>query len=328
MGDAYASYKEAYGTEDDPGKCTDQYPAGGVWKDENNCVVSGDVVKCWKCYPPRYTVDDPRWVISFFQYLWQNALLIAIGQCTIAMACGIWFFTKKDKDNGDPDAGYGKGGLVVKRAVGTIFRYHIGSLAFGAFILALVQLVKYMAKYMEKQAAAQKNKIMVLIFKIVQCCLWCVEKCIKFLNKNAYIQIALMGTNFCTSAKNAFYMILRNFIRFGVVAMLGAVIKWLGMFAITVATVVVGYYIFVAMHPDASPIIPVCLYIFVGYVVAKLYITVFQLAVDTILQCFIIVEESGSGGDLVPGKLKKLVDDNPAPKGSHPPSQDKGGGDY
>jgi len=169
---------------------------------------------------------------------------------------------------------------------------------------------------------------MVLILKVLQCCLWCFEQCVKFLNKNAYIQVALMGTPFCTSAKNAFYMILRNFIRFGVVAMLGTVIKYLGMFAITVATVVLGYYIFVAMHPDSSPIIPVALYLFVGYVVAKLYITVFQLAVDTILQCFIIVEESGNGKDLVCSKLTKIVDDNPAPKNQHPPAQESGDGDY
>merc|ERR1712232_26303 len=326
--DAYASYNEAFGTDDDPGKCTDKWPTGGVWKDEANCDVSGAVVKCWKCYPPRYFVGHGKFVISFFQYLWQNALLIAIGQCVIAMATGLWFFNQNGS-SGDVDTEkHGKkGGLVVKRAVGTIFRYHIGSLAFGAFILALVQLIRYILKYFENQAKAQKNKIMVLVLKVLQCCMWCFEQCIKFLNKNAYIQIALMGTNFCASAKNAFYLILRNFIRFGVVAMLGGVIKWLGMSAITVATVVLGYYIFVAMHPDSSPVIPVCMYLFVGYVIAKLYITVFQLAVDTILQCFIIVEESGSGSEKQDPELKKLIDDNPS---HHKPAEDNKGaaGEY
>jgi hypothetical protein len=72
-------------------------------------------------------------------------------------------------------------------------------------------------KYLEKQASAQKNRIMVIVFKAVQCILWCFEKFIKYLNKNAYIQVALLGTNFCTSAKVAFSLILRNFARFGVV---------------------------------------------------------------------------------------------------------------
>ena len=31
----------------------------------------------------------------------------------------------------------------------------------------------------------------------------------KFLNKNAYIQTAIFGTSFCTSSKEAFFLILR-----------------------------------------------------------------------------------------------------------------------
>ena len=49
--------------------------------------------------------------------------------------------------------------------------------------------------------------------------------------RNAYIQIALMGTNFCTSAKKAFFLILRNAFRFGVVAVLGVTgLKQIGFF--------------------------------------------------------------------------------------------------
>jgi hypothetical protein len=239
-------------------------------------------------------------------------MLIAIGQCVIAMAVGIWFFTKKDGRR-KMDKSYGNGGLTVLRAVRTVLRYHLGSLAFGAFILAVVQFIRYLMKYFEKQAAAQKNRVMVLVLKVLQCCMWCFEQCVKFLNKNAYIQIALLGTPFCTSAKAAFWLILRNFVRFGIVAMLGSVIKLLGMLCITCTVTVLGYYILLALHPETSPMIPVILYFFVGYVVSKLYISVFQLAVDTLLQCFIIVEESGSGQDLVCGKMRKLVDDNPAP---------------
>jgi len=39
------------------------------------------------------------------------------------------------------------------------------------------------------------------------------EKFLKFLNKNAYIMIAVHGKNFCTSAKNAFFLLMRNIVR-------------------------------------------------------------------------------------------------------------------
>lgn len=94
-----------------------------------------------------------------------------------------------------------------------------------------------------------------------KCCLWCLEKFIKFLNRNAYImvsaassgpslcapppwaspargqahtgcgsdlssssssQIAIYGKNFCVSAKNAFMLLMRNIVRSGCRAPVGS----------------------------------------------------------------------------------------------------------
>ena len=40
-----------------------------------------------------------------------------------------------------------------------------------------------------------------------------IEKCMKFINKNAYIQTAIFGYHFCKAAKCAFFLILRNIAR-------------------------------------------------------------------------------------------------------------------
>jgi len=142
--------------------------------------------------------------------------------------------------------------------------------------------------------------------------LWCFEKCIKFLNKNAYIQVALLGTNFCTSAKVAFSLILRNFARFGIVAALGTITQLVGYTFITLATAVPGFFILRAMHPEANPVAPMVLFVIIGYVVGRLYMAVFALSVDTALQCFIITEEMGgqpadADEQYVPGPLISLV---------------------
>jgi len=306
----YATFAEAAGTGSacnfwetgpectgTPGACTNKWPTGSVWKD-SNCTIDADTseAKCWRCAPPRYVFDIRFW-ISFFVFLWNNAFNVALGQMLIAMAVGLWFFsTDKMKT------------FVTGKAVRTVFRYHLGTVAFGSFIIAVIQFIRYLMKYFEKQAAAQKNRVMVLLLKIVQCCIWCFEKCVKFLNKNAYIQTALMGTNFCTSAKKAFYLILRNMLRFGTMAILGSAIRSIGIFFITSATVFLGYLILRSMHPDVSPFVPLVCYTFVGYFVGKLYTNVFGLAVDTSLQCFLACEEMKIGGDFVPGCLKKFID--------------------
>ncbi|CAK9114351.1 unnamed protein product [Durusdinium trenchii] len=155
---------------------------------------------------------------------------------------------------------------------------------------------------------------MVIVLRILECCLWVLEKFIKFLNKNAYIQVALMGTNFCTSAKNAFQLILRNMVRFGVVAILGTVIHYIGWTVITVGTAAVGYVIFQAFHPDADILMPMFTYVATGYMVAHLFMNVFGLGVDTSLQCFIAAEEMGVAQEYVPSELKSLVEQNPGKK--------------
>lgn len=307
---AYESYAIAYGTETVPGKCNDKWPTGSVWKYEGDSsstddpcsgnlgITAGMIPKCWRCAPPRY-VFDYRFAGSFFSLLWNNAFLIAVGQCTIAGAVCVWFFAPRAQKAKVPS---------VRTSVWNCFRFHAGSLAFGAFILAAVQFIRYAAMYFEQQAKAQKNKVMVLVLKAVQCFLWCVEKCIKFLNKNAYIQIAILGKNFCRSAKAAFFLIARNFARFGVVATLGSIIHFLGFVFIMVLTVLLGYFILQGLHPDIYPVVPVTLYVVISYLVAKLYMNVFGLAVDTMLQCFIATEEMGDAeGDFVPGPMKNFI---------------------
>mmetsp|Transcript_125987 Transcript_125987/g.327174 ORF Transcript_125987/g.327174 Transcript_125987/m.327174 type:complete len:926 (+) Transcript_125987:139-2916(+) len=307
--ESYATYEAAMGTADTAGGCNPAWPAGFAWKTGGDLTATDDpcsgnkgdtsdiTPKCWECAAPRYVFD---WYFgySFFSYLWNNALFVAMGQCIIACAVGMWFFTQQDnKGKKSP----------TWRAIKVVLRYHIGSLAFGAFIIAVIQFIRYFMKYMEKQAQAQKNRIMVLVLKILQCCMWCFEKCMKFLNKNAYIQIALLGTNFCTSAKNAFFLILRNAARFSVMLILGSIISFIGSSVIIVGSTLSGYFILQLLYPSASPAMPVLIYFAMSYMVAKLFMNVFGLAVDTSLQCFIAAEEQKLDRDCIPSQLRSLL---------------------
>mmetsp|Transcript_46762 Transcript_46762/g.109466 ORF Transcript_46762/g.109466 Transcript_46762/m.109466 type:complete len:925 (+) Transcript_46762:104-2878(+) len=296
--DSYTSYEEAYGTATVPGKCTDKWPTGGVYKSDICDLTVNGTYACWKCSPPRY-VFDWRFAVSFFVFLWNNALNIAIGQCLIAGAVGVWFFT--------PNADKGSR-RVIAQSTWNVFRYHLGSLAFGSFIIAVIQFIRYLMKYYEKQAKAAKNRVLVMVLKVMQCCIWCFEKCVKFLNKNAYIQIALMGTNFCVSAKKAFFLILRNAFRFGVVAILGTMIHAIGFLFIIACSVALGYVILTGLYPDIAPAVCLVIYGCTAYVVSKLFMNVFGLAVDTTLQCFIACEEMELGGDFIPSSMARWLD--------------------
>jgi len=258
----------------------------------------------YACYEPRYNLDYV-FAYEFFSLLWVNAFVIAVGQMAIAGAVGVWYFTPNTEKSS-----VGTGPFTT--GLWNCFRYHLGTLAFGSFILAVVQFIKYMLKYIEQQSKRTGNKAMEIIAKVLAYVVWCFEKCIKFLNKNAYIQTALMGTKFCKSAYEAFMLILRNALRIAALAGIGGIINLIGVVMITVGTAFVGYLILLGMYGDKinSPIGPVIIYVIIGYVIAQLFMNVFSLAVDATLQCFVADEElnkSSGGAKSTPSQLQSFV---------------------
>jgi hypothetical protein len=256
-----------------------------------------DGTKCWRCYPERYTVDW-RFYYQFFSYLWAQALLCALGMLIVAGSCAAWFFTENERK--------GRTASVLPAVKNALFK-NFGSAAFGALILAIVQFLKYVCKYFSENETIKKSMVLIIVVKCVECALWCLEKCLKFFNRHAYIQVSIHGTNFCRSGINAFGLLIRNAARFGVLYALGSVINYLGLAFITVGTGVVGYVVLQLMYPEISPVLPVMMYLFMGYVTAQLFLNVFSLAVDTTLQCFIATEEIGDCGDFVPEELAPLI---------------------
>jgi len=247
----------------------------------------------WGCSNARYNLMSINFWFCVFSLFWNNAMNIALGQMIVAGSCCIWYFTPNDK-KGTVTAG----SPIPKAAKNAIF-YHLGTMAFGAFILAVVQTFKWFLRYLAKQAKAQQNKVMAAILTCLAYLIACFEKCVKFLNKNAYIQTALLGTKFCTSAKNALMLILRNAGRIGVLGLMGILTNFLGKVVITAGTAVLGYFILNALNPnDLTSIVAPCLiFVMIGYCVGTMVMSVFAMSVDTVLQCFVADEELAKGSD-------------------------------
>lgn len=118
-----------------------------------------------------------------------------------------------------------------------------------------------------KESGATQNKCLDFLMRCLQCYMACFERFIRFLNKNAYIQvfgvlpffkkskyltsnqIALQGKNFCSSAKEAFFLILRNPARFSVVASIGEVFIFIGKLFIAGLSTFFSYLIIANASP-------------------------------------------------------------------------------
>jgi hypothetical protein len=110
----------------------------------------------------------------------------------------------------------------------TTFLCHMGTAAFGSLIIAIIQTIRAYIAYIQRHAKKTGNKLMQWIACCLQCCMWCLEKVMKFMNKNAYIQTAIYGYSFCKAARCAFFLIARNILRFGAVSIVGDFVLFLG----------------------------------------------------------------------------------------------------
>jgi len=69
------------------------------------------------------------WLYSLFGFLWMNAFIIGVAQFIISAAAALWYFSCTSDSNGS-------GSLI--RGFYWVFRYHLGSIAFGSFLIALI----------------------------------------------------------------------------------------------------------------------------------------------------------------------------------------------
>uniref|UniRef100_A0AAY4AXX5 Choline transporter-like protein n=1 Tax=Denticeps clupeoides TaxID=299321 RepID=A0AAY4AXX5_9TELE len=135
-------------------------------------------------------------------FLWLVNFTIALGQCTLAGAFATYYWAQK-KPADIPIC-------PVFSSFARALRYHVGSLAFGSLILAVVQVVRIVLEYLDQKLKGAQNAAARFLLCCLKCCFWCLERFIRFINRNAYIMIAIYGTNFCTSAREAFYLLMRN----------------------------------------------------------------------------------------------------------------------
>mmetsp|Transcript_27950 Transcript_27950/g.30936 ORF Transcript_27950/g.30936 Transcript_27950/m.30936 type:complete len:406 (+) Transcript_27950:119-1336(+) len=241
-----------------------------------------------------------------FTFFWTCNFIIALGDMIVAMIIAKWYFTRNKKDTGNQ---------TVISSICSVLYFHLGTVAFGSLILAIIQFIRAILGRIQREAERVGGKCgggaAKAIICCFQCCLCCFEKCIRFLNKNAYIQTAIFGRPFCASAKDAFYLILRNMGRIGAVSYVSGFVLFVGKLFISAATTVVAYYLMVEniiddLHSIAAP---TALVFILAYFLANMFLDLFEMGISTTLQCFVADEEMFDGADCyAEGQLQNWIE--------------------
>ena len=224
-------------------------------------------------------------IFQVFQLLWITAFLNGLGITVLAGAFAAFFFKREGETLVSP----------LKTSLGRILRFHLGSIALGSLILAVIQFIRLVLNYMQKKAEESKNTVLLRILKALDYYVRCIEGVVKTVSRNAYILVAIHGSSFCASARRASSLIVKNILRFAVLNSIGDFVLFMGRLCVTLLVTLISVWVF-RMDDDLNHYaVPVALVFVVAYFVSKLMFSVYESAVDTILLCFLEDVEENDG---------------------------------
>jgi hypothetical protein len=223
-----------------------------------------------------------------FCYFWTSEFIIALGQLAVAASFAGWYFNREKSMLMNSTVLWG---------VRTTGYYHSGTAAYGSLIIAIMKTIQAVLTYLQKKVRKSDNimsKIAGYVLSCLKCCMWCLEKCMKFINKNGYIQTAIHGYSFCKACRAAFFLLLRNILRVIGVSLVGDFVLLIGKLLVPIGTTLLCYLAIAYGLPESevpAVVAPLIFVFILSYFIACMFCEVFGMGITTIMHCFIADEE-------------------------------------
>jgi len=267
--------------------------------------------------------DWGLWSIALyigFGAIWTYCFLTALTLMTVAACVFYFYFVNKATV---PAKAYmaqyddNQTSWPVLKHLKWVLRYHIGTIAFGSAVLAIVMFIQLLTKalfaYLEKNL--QANSCLKVASCCVLCCLQCFKKTIEFINAYAYIYCFVENVGFCQGCASTFALILRYPTQIAINTAVQRVLSALLTLTTPLAcgTIAYAYFDFMASDADTHTGNGALLLPFSVFVLALLmtfaFAGVWEQVVNSLTVCVIHDVESFDGKFL--RESMKTAFDNP-----------------
>nr|XP_043874663.1 choline transporter-like protein 1 isoform X3 [Solea senegalensis] len=222
--------------------------------------------------------------------IWITEFILACQHMTVAGAVVTYYFTR-DKNRLPL--------TPILSSILRLLRFHLGTVAKGSFIITVVKIPRLLLMYMHNQLRGKENVCARCLLKTCICCLWCLEKCLNYLNQNAYAATAINSTSFCSSARDAFVLLVENALRVATINAIGDFVLFLGKVLIVTSTAFAGVLLLNYQRDYAEWLLPLAIVCLFSFLVAHCFLSVFEIVVDVLFLCFAIDTKYNDGS---PGK--------------------------
>mmetsp|Transcript_110382 Transcript_110382/g.263069 ORF Transcript_110382/g.263069 Transcript_110382/m.263069 type:complete len:622 (-) Transcript_110382:158-2023(-) len=267
----------------------------------------------------QFTTKQKLFLVAYvFVAIWVECWLNALFQFIIAYAMAEYHLSPKDSE-GYKVIGGGCCALFDGFQVGCF--QHGGSLAMGSFFVAIFWVLQMLVAIMDASNKEEGNNALVeCMLKCVQCCLDCFRQIVEFLNKNAYVHMAMKSTDYCSSAREAVSVIAQLPVAMAVLNGATLVFTFFGgLFSVLCCAAVTFLLTSTPSFsaPDAplfvdQPVAVACAAGFIGGAVSLCFMAVFDMATDALLYYYGLDWLYGRGGEFsnAPDGIKELMHGN------------------
>lgn len=240
-------------------------------------------------------------IYHFVMAIWVSLFLGSLNEMTIAGVIGLWYIAESPKSKSIPRL------TTIKTFVKAI-RYHLGSIAMGSFIITVCKLIRALLMYIDQKTKSSQTQLAKFVIKCCRCCMWCLEKFLKFLNRNAYALIINHGYSFWPACKEAFELIVSNCVRVATSNSVGDFTLFLGrVFVSAICTAGSLYYLLT--YSDVSfVVVPTIIIFVISYLLAIPFTSLFEIGIDCMFLCFF--EDEKKGAKNTPEELRSYIERN------------------
>ena len=235
-----------------------------------------------------------------FGLFWTANYIVALGECALAGGFAVWYWSPVV--NGNRRTPW----FPVQKSSVVAFVYHSGSVAFGALIIAIIQLIRAILAYTQRQLKKHKElKVIQYVLCALGCLFFILEKILRYINRMAYIEIAIYGYGFCRGAYHAVTLLLRNIVRAAVKDRVAHFILFLGKLACVGLVAVVSYLFFGEYNQTLGAslwgrplnfyLVPIIILVFATYLIASGFLDTYGMAIDTLFICVLEDLERNDG---------------------------------
>jgi hypothetical protein len=244
--------------------------------------------------------------IHVFGFLWTLFWFMGINQVTLAGAFAQWYWSIDKK---------AKLILPVTRSFLRTLRYNLGSIATGALLIAIVEFIRIILAFALRYAKKIKSRMLVFIIACVQCIMSCVSQIVKFINRNAYIMIAVTGQPFFKAAGHATGLLTKNALRVAAVDFVSGFVILLSKIIVCIIPAI-GCYIYILSNTSTYsgvvyPQVTVALIALGAFLIASAFFSIYEMGIDTIFLCFLEDLDRNDGSPqkpyYMPDALAKLM---------------------